>query len=61
MQMHMLDQGLPPGMQYRAHSQLAAQSLGIFSKTFECLPGAVKQHTVDHIGMQLYPAVEGMW
>lgn len=56
--MHMLTQVLSPGMHDRCHAELAAEALGVSSKGLQRLPGGPEQQLVDHLGMQLHPAVE---
>ena len=56
----MLDQGLAPGVQHHAHPQLAPEAFGVVAKGFEGLSGATKQLPIDHLGVQLYPAIEGV-
>jgi len=56
-QVHMLAQGLAPGVEHRAHAHLAAEALGMATKGSQRLPGALEQQPVDHLGMKLDPAV----
>lgn len=59
-QVHMLAQVLAPGVEHGTHAHVAAKALGIATEGAQRLPGALEQQPVDHLGMQLNPAVEAV-
>ena len=60
MQMHVLAQGLPPGVQHCRHAQLATEAFGIGAERVERGPHRLEKQRVDHLGMELHPGIECM-
>ena len=60
MHVNVTTQVLPPGVQHRRHAQLAAKVPGVAPKLAERIPRRCEQTTIDHLRMDLNPAVQGM-
>ncbi len=61
MQMYMLIQRLPPGMQDSTHSQFTTQAFRIPAKAGQGVPHRMEQQSINHPWMKPYPTIEGMW
>ena len=57
---NMTAQVLPPGVEHRCHAQLAVKVPGVAPKLVKCVPNCGEQTAIDHIGMELDPAVQGV-
>jgi len=60
MHVHMTAQVLSPGVEHRCHTQLAAKVPGVAPKLVERVPDGGEQTAIDHVGMELNPAVQGV-
>jgi len=60
MQVHMLRQDLPPGVQYRSHAHVTVEPFWILPKGLDGVPDRLKQAPINHLGMTLHPGVECM-
>ena len=60
MHVHMTAQVLPPRVEHRRHAQFAAKVPGVASKLLKRVPDCSEQTAIDHVGVELNPAVQGM-
>jgi len=60
MHVDMTTQVLTPSVEYRRHAQLAAKVPSVAPKLVERIPDCGKQTAIDHVGMELNPAVQGV-
>jgi len=60
MHVNMTAQVLSPGVEHRCHAQFAAKVPGVAPKRVKRVPDCGEQTAVDHVGMELNPAVQGV-
>jgi len=60
MHVHMTAQVLSPGVEHRRHTQFAAEVPSVAPKLFKRVPDGGEQTAIDHVGMELNPAVQGV-
>lgn len=56
----MTHQGLAPRVQHGGHPQLSVQPLGVRTEGGQGRPHRLEQQAIDHLGVDLDPAVEGV-
>ena len=59
-QVNVAYQRLPPGVQHRRHPQLPVQAFGVGAEVRQGRPHRLEQQAIDHLGVDLDPAVEGV-
>jgi len=60
MHVHMTAQVQSPGVEHRCHTQFAAEVPGVAPKLLKRVPDCGEQTAIDHVGMELNPAVQGV-
>ena len=57
MEVDMLIEGLPPGVEHRRHAEHPIQALGITSKRLQRAPGGLEEESMDDLRVKLHPTV----